>query len=129
MYLKTSHDGEKPAFAILHYAWINLLKSNSAAADKALKQLLGNNYTTQDTIDLSTYHMVSATTSPTLLFLCDDDGLVPSVDAAEYYEALIRHGVKATMHIYPYGGHSIKRHYPELMSSVVDWFNWLGLTK
>lgn len=122
-------DGEKPAFALLHYAWINLLKSNSSAADKALKQLLGKDYTTQDTIDLSTYRMVSATTSPTLLFLCDNDGLVPSVDGAEYYEALVRNGVKASMHIYPYGGHSVKKHTAELQSAVLDWLNYLGLTK
>ena len=122
-------DGEKPAFALLHYAWINLLKSNSAAADKALTQLLGKNYTEQDTIDLSTYRMVSATTSPTMLLLCDDDALVPSVDAAEYYEALVRHGVKATMHIYPFGGHSVKKHKAELQSAVLAWLDWLGLTK
>ena len=120
---------EKPAFAILHYGWINLLKSNSSAADKALMQLLGKNYTEQDTIDLSTYRMVSATTSPTLLLLCDDDALVPSVDAAEYYEALVRNGVKASMHIFPYGGHSVKKHIPEVQNSVLDWLNWLGLTK
>lgn len=120
---------EKPAFAILHYGWINLLKSNSSAADKALVQLLGKNYTEQDTIDLSTHLMVSETTSPTLLLLCDDDALVPSVDAANYYEALVRHGVKASMHIYPYGGHSVKKHVEELQSAVLAWLEYLGLTK
>ena len=122
-------DGEKPAFALLHYAWINLLKSNSAAADKALVQLLGKDYTEQDTIDLSTYRMVTATTSPTMLLLCDNDGLVPSVDAVEYYEALVNHGVKATMHIYPFGGHSVKKHKAELQSAVLAWLDYLGLTK
>ena len=122
-------DEEKPAFAILHYAWINLLMSDSGAADKALQQLLGKGYTTQDTIDLSTYRMVSATTSPTLLLLCDDDRLVPSVDGAVYYEALVRNGVKASMHIYPYGGHSVKKHVEELQSAVLAWLEYLGLTK
>ena len=122
-------DEEKPAFAILHYAWINLLMSDSGAADKALQQLLGKGYTTQDTIDLSTYRMVSATTSPTLLLLCDDDPLVPSVDGAVYYEALVRNGVKASMHIYPYGGHSVKKHVEELQSAVLAWLEYLGLTK
>ena len=122
-------DGEKPAFALLHYAWINLLKSNSGAADKALVQLLGKDYTEQDTIDLSTYRMVTATTSPTMLLLCDNDGLVPSVDAVEYYEALVNHGVKATMHIYPFGGHSVKKHKAELQSAVLAWLDYLGLTK
>ena len=122
-------DEEKPAFAILHYAWINLMKSNSDAASKALKQLLGKEYTTQDLIDLSTYRMVSATTSPTLLLLCDDDGLVPSVDGAIYYEALARHGVKASMHIYQYGGHSVKKHIPELQAAVLAWLEYLGMMK
>ena len=120
-------DGEKPAFAIFHYAWINLLKSRSSAADKALKQLLGNEYTMQDTIDLSTHHMVSATTSPTLLLLSDDDALVPSVDAADYYAALVRHGVKASMHIYPFGGHSVKKHTAEYQVAVIEWLKYLGL--
>ena len=121
-------DGEKPAFAILHYAWINLFKSCSNAADVALKLLLGNNYTAQDAIDLSTHRMVSKTTSPTLLFLCYDDPSVPSTDGAEYYEALIRHGVKASMHIFPFGGHSISKHIAEYQPAVLDWFEYLGLT-
>ena len=122
-------DEEKPAFALLHYAWIRLLDSNSAAADKALMQLLGKEYDTQDLLDLSTHRMVTASTSPTLLLLCDDDGLVPSVDEAEYYEALVRHGVKASMHIFQYGGHSVKKHIPELQSAVLAWLNYLELTK
>ena len=120
-------DGEKPAFAILHYAWINIHKSCSGAADVALKQLLGPNYTEQNTIDLSTHYMVGATTSPTMLLLCYDDSLVPSTDGVEYYEALVRHGVKASMHIYPFGGHSIKRHYPEYKAAVLEWLKYLGL--
>ena len=121
-------DGEKPAFAIFHYAWINLLKSRSGAADKALLHLLGKGYNEQKAIDLSTHLMVSKTTSPTLLLLCDDDPLVPSTDAAEYYEALVRHGVKASMHIFPFGGHSLKKHTAEIQNAVVGWIEYLGLT-
>ena len=120
-------DGEKPAFAILHYAWINLHKSSTIAQDEALRYILGKNYTEQDAIDLSTHYMVSKTTSPTLLFLCHDDRLVPSTDGAEYYEALSRHGVKASMHIFPFGGHSVKRHTAEYRPAVIEWFQYLGL--
>ena len=120
-------DGEKPAFAILHYAWINLHKSSTIAQDEALKYILGKNYTEQDAIDLSTHYMVSKTTSPTLLFLCHDDGLVPSTDGAEYYEALSRHGVKASMHIFPFGGHSLKKHTTEYRPAVIEWFKYLKL--
>ena len=122
-------DGEKPAFAIPHYGWFDLENSHSSAQFKALAQLLGKRYTLQDTIDLSTYRMVSRTTPPTLLLLCDDDALVSSEDAAKYYEALARYGVKASMHIFPFGGHSVKKHTAEYQALVLDWLDWLGLTK
>ena len=122
-------DGEKPAFVIPHYGWFDLENSHSKAAFKALAQLLGKRYTLQDTIDLSTHHMVSRTTPPTLLLLCDDDAKVSSVDAAKYYEALIRYGVKASMHIFPFGGHSVSKHTAEYQALVLDWLDWLGLTK
>jgi acetyl esterase/lipase len=120
-------DGEKPAFAILHYGWINIHKSFSSAADVALDNLLGKNHSEQDALDLSTHYMVSRTTSPTMLLLCHDDALVSSLDAAEYYEALVRHGVKATMHIYPFGGHSVKKHTAEYQPAVIEWFKYLKL--
>ena len=31
------------------------------------------------------------------------------------------------MHIYPYGGHSLKKHLTERNSAIMDWLNWLGL--
>ena len=120
-------DGEKPAFAIPYYGWINLENSHSSAAFKALTQLLGKKFTLQDVRDLSTHHMVSETTSPTLLLLCHDDALVSSEDAANYYEALVRHGVKASLHIFPFGGHSVKRHTEEIHSLILDWFRYLAL--
>ena len=119
-------DGEKPAFAIINYAWINLHKSSTLAQDEALKYILGKSYTEQDAINLSTHYMVSATTSPTIQFLCYDDSLVPSTDGVEYYEALVRHGVKASMHIFPFGGHSVNKHTAEYKPLVLDWLRYLG---
>ena len=120
-------DGEKPAFAIPHYGWFNLENSHSTSEFKALIQLLGKKYTLQDVRDLSTYRMVSATTPPTLLLLCHDDAVVSSEDAVNYYEALVRHGVKASMHIFPFGGHSIGKHTTECYSLILDWLRYLGM--
>ena len=120
-------DGEKPAFAIPYYGWINLENSHSSAAYKALAQLLGKRYTLQDVRNLSTHHMVGETTPPTLLLLCHNDASVSSEDAANYYEALVRHGVKASIHIFPYGGHSIKKHTEECHSLILDWLRYLNL--
>ena len=119
--------GEKPAFVIPLYGWINLYESKSLAAEKALVQLLGPGYNSQKAIDLSTHLMVDENTSPTLLFLCYDDSLVPSTDGVEYYEALVRHGVKASMHIYPFGGHSVKKHTAEYQTLIIEWLKYLGL--
>ena len=71
--------------------------------------------------------MVNKTTSPTLLLLCDDDALVSSEDAVSYYEALVRHGVKASMHIFPFGGHSVKKHTNEIHVAIIDWLKYLNL--
>ena len=71
--------------------------------------------------------MVSKTTPPTMLLLCDDDPLVPSTDSAEYYEALIRHGVKASLHIFPFGGHSVRKHDAEYKPLILDWLKYLSL--
>ena len=46
-----------------------------------------------------------------------------------YYKALINHGVKASMHIYPKGGHSLTKSLKESRAAILDWLNWLGLTK
>ena len=119
--------GEKPAFVIPLYGWINLYESKSLAAEKALVQLLGPGYNSQKAINLSTHLMVDENTSPTLLFLCYDDSLVPSTDGVEYYEALVRHGVKASMHIFPFGGHSVKRHTAEYQTLIIEWLKYLGL--
>ncbi len=118
---------EKPAFAIPFYGWIDLENSHSAAAYKALAKLLGKRYTLQDTRDLSTWRMVNENTSPTLLLLCDDDALVSSEDAAKYYKQLVRYGVKASMHIFPFGGHSVKKHTAEYQPLIIDWLRYLGL--
>jgi dipeptidyl aminopeptidase/acylaminoacyl peptidase len=94
-----------------------------------LAKLLGKKYTLQDTRNLSTWRMVNKKTPPTLLLLCHDDALVSSEDATKYYEALLCHGVKASMHIFPFGGHSMKRHTAEYQAIVLDWLDWLGLMK
>lgn len=122
-------DNEKPAFAILHYPWINLAKSFTNTEGKALFQLLGKDYHYQEVVDISAHNMVSATTPPTLLLLCDDDGVVPSTGAALYYEALSNHGVKSSMHIYPMGGHSLNKNLDEYRLATIEWLTWLEIIK
>lgn len=118
-------DGEKPAFAIPHYGSMSRVEFYTGS--RANNALLGKGYCFQDAIDMSVQNMVTPTTPPTLLLLCDDDNVVLSYSSTLYYEALIRNGVKASMHIYPYGGHSLSKHTAEYRPAILDWLNWLGL--
>ena len=44
-------------------------------------------------------------------------------------QRLLRHGVKASMHIFPSGGHSMKKNDEERCQIILDWLDWLGMTK
>ena len=48
---------------------------------------------------------VDANTPPTILLLSDDDTTVPAAGAAIYYAALRYNGGKASMYVFPTGGH------------------------
>ena len=120
-------DEEKPAFAIPLYP--SITRTEFYTSYNCNAALLGKKYCYQDAANLSVQNMVTSQTPPTLLLLCDDDKTVSSHSSVTYYEALISHGVKASMHIYPNGGHSLNAHLEEHRATIIDWLNWLGLTK
>ena len=120
-------DEEKPAFAILHYPAIDRTSPYYYKAIPNNKNVLGDDFSLQEAEDMSAQNMVSATTPPTLIMLCDDDAVVPPTSPVAYYKALINYGVKASMHIFPVGGHSLKRYPEERNSAIVDWLDYLGL--
>jgi len=56
----------------------------------------------------------------------DDDRVVPPVNSTLYYNALKDNGVKASMHIYPTGGHGwgIRKNFKyreQWQQTVLDW--------
>ena len=120
-------DEEKPAFAIPLYGSMSRVEFYAGA--KANNALLGDNFSYQEAVDWSVQNMVTPKTPPTLLLLCDDDRVVLPKSSVIYYEALVRHGVKCSMHIYPEGGHSLKKAYKEHHEAIIDWLDWLGLLK
>ena len=66
-----------------------------------------------------------------LLLLSDDDRTVPPVNATEYYRSLKEHGIDASMHIYPEGGHgwgirSDFRYREAWQQAVLDWLGRLS---
>lgn len=96
-------DGEKPNFSILFYPVITGTSWQTHMG--TFDRLLGKNRTPQLTEYYSLENRVTATTPPTLLLLSDDDRVVPPLNSIRYYEALKYHGVKASMYLFPSGGH------------------------
>ena len=120
-------DEEKPAFAILHYPAIDRTSPYYYKAIPNNKNVLGAEFSLEEAEAISAQNMVTRKTPPTLIMLCDDDTVVPPTSPVAYYKALINYGVKASMHIYPVGGHSLKQHLDEYRPATIDWLTWLGI--
>ncbi|MCQ2257496.1 MAG: alpha/beta hydrolase [Bacteroidaceae bacterium] len=74
----------------------------------------------------SNERQVTSLTPPAIMLLSDDDTVVPSQNSVNYYLALRKNGVKATMHIYPSGGHGwgIRQNFKyhnEMMNDLSAW--------
>ena len=96
-------DGEKPDFAVLFYP---VISSEPHAIHKgSFDALLGEDRSDELSKKYSLETCVTASTPATILLLSDDDSGVPPSGSAAYYEALKSNGVKASMHIFPEGGH------------------------
>lgn len=93
----------KPAFAILFYP---VITGEAGKCHKgSFDRLLGHERTDSLTAYYSLENRVTPQTPPTLLLLSDDDLVVPPLSSTRFYDALKAHGVPASMHIYPAGGH------------------------
>lgn len=92
----------RPDFSILFYPVITM-KTLTHGGSRA--NLLGNNPSEADILRYSCEDHVSATTPPTILLLSSDDESVSSINSVDYYQALKRNNIPATMYIFPEGGH------------------------
>ncbi|MFC2080346.1 alpha/beta hydrolase [Bacteroidota bacterium] len=91
----------RPDFSILMYPVISFTgdfqhsgsRKNLVGEDKDLMKYFSNEL------------QVTEDTPPAILIHASDDKAVPVANSIVYYQALIKHNVKAEMHIYPSGGH------------------------
>lgn len=124
---------EKPAFSILFYpvicgtTWSNLGQFNT------IRQFLGIDRTPAEVERYSAENMVDGTIPPTMLLLSDDDYIAPVLNSTVYYKALKRHGVKATMHVYPSGGHGWAgrnsfEYDADYKAMILDWLSGMNET-
>jgi acetyl esterase/lipase len=118
-----------PAFQILFYPVITF---DYAYTHKGSRHGLIGERATQEMVDLySNEKQVTSMTPPAILLLSDDDKTVPSPNSVNYYLALKQHGIKATMHIYPSGGHGwgYKKSFKYHQAMTSDLSAWLETIK
>ncbi len=116
----------KPAFSILFYPVIT--GEEGKLHRGSFDNLLGKERTPARTSRYSLENRITEATPPTLLLLSDDDRSVPSVNSTIYYDRLKSNGIKASMHIYPSGGHGwgILDSFPYKEAWQTAVLDWLG---
>jgi acetyl esterase/lipase len=93
----------RPAFAILIYPVITLAGASAHIGSR--ENLLGKNPDNELVDSLSTQNRVDEHTPPTFLVYSADDNVVPPENGILFYQALRKHKIRASLHIYDHGGH------------------------
>ncbi len=115
---------ERPAFAVLFYP---VITSEEGLCHKgSFDYLLGKDATEVERAAYSMETRVTKQTTPSLILTSDNDTLVPTISSTRYYNALRKHGVRASMHIFPGGYHGWCMHedvgfYDEWQRAMIEW--------
>lgn len=93
----------RPDFCILGYPVISM--DTQFAHGGSRKNLLGNQ-PSQELVDFfSAEKQITKDTPPTFLFLAADDKSVPVQNSILYFQALLKQGIPAELHLFQSGGH------------------------
>lgn len=92
-----------PDFQILFYPVISIDPEYTHRGTH--DNLLGKQPAKEEEDDFSNELHVDGNTPPAFILHSSDDRSVPVAHSLNYYMALLRHQVPATLHIYPIGGH------------------------
>lgn len=95
----------RPDFLVLGYPVIALGKPYTHMGSQ--RNLLGDNPPASLIAELSSEQRVTAQTPPTFLFHTTADTGVPAENSIVFYQALVRAGVPAEMHIFATGPHGV----------------------
>ena len=96
-------ESSRPDFLILCYPVITM---EAPYVHRGSKQyLLGDTPTQAEVDEMSAELHVTAQTPPVFLFSTTDDRTVPIMNSVMFYEALVKAGVPAEMHLFQHGGH------------------------
>jgi acetyl esterase/lipase len=98
----TSGVSSRPDFSILFYPVVTM---DITTHGGSRSNLLGDDPSLSELHTFSNEKQVNNNTPPALLLLSDDDRTVLPENSIGYYRALKDNGVKATLYIFPTGGH------------------------
>jgi acetyl esterase/lipase len=113
-----------PNFLVLIYPVISF--TEGLAHPGSRQALLGDAPTAEQLALYSNEQQVKAQTPPTFLVHAQDDKTVPVLNSVRFYEACVRQGVPAEMHLYPRGGHGFGLNNATTKDQWMDRLqNWL----
>lgn len=115
---------DRPAFTVLFYPVIT--GEEGLCHKGSFDHLLGKDATAYERAEYSLETRVTKNTPPTLILTSDNDTLVPTISSTRYYNALRKHGVKASLHIYSGGYHGFCMHddvafKPLWQQAMIEW--------
>lgn len=100
----THFDSEtRPDFQILFYPVVTMDKDLTHGGSR--DNLLGKNPSAELVEKYSNEKQVTPQTPPAFIMHSSDDKVVPVENSVNYYLALVKNNVPASLHIYPIGGH------------------------
>lgn len=119
------HASSRPDFMVLAYPVISMQPGTTH--NWSMHALLGETPSPALVDGLSNETQVTPQTPPTFLFSTTNDDAVPVMNSVLFYEALLRSGVPAEMHIFEQGRHGagLAQENPELRLWPVLLQNWM----
>ncbi len=95
-------EDSRPDFQILFYPVVSMINPTHQGSKD---NLLGKTPSEEMLKLYSNEQQVTPQTPPAFIMHSSDDKAVPVSNSVDYYTALVKNGVSASLHIYPIGGH------------------------
>ncbi len=113
----------RPDFSILYYPVISMTET---AHPGSMAELLGDSPSLDDINYFSLEKQVTVNTPQTIIFSSYDDKTVSVLNSTDYYQALLDKGVKASIYLFPKGGHGWGMHsnfeyHEDMLSLLSKW--------
>lgn len=114
----------RPNFQMLFYPVVTMDEAYTHRGSR--ENLIGTEPVAELVCQYSNDMQVDHRTPPAIILLADDDKAVPSPNSVNYYLAMRRLGIPATMHIYPSGGHGFGSResfvfHEAMLKDMTDW--------